>query len=122
VLEFSHYRTTDRASFSAVQQLSRYEINGLLRRAHYGDDSAAFTLGMAYEVGRFVPQNCAQAARWVTAAAESGDAAAQYNLGLRYRDGDGLAANRAESEKWLRKAAAHNNRQARLALRELARR
>jgi TPR repeat protein len=70
---------------------------------------------MAYEIGRFVPQNCVEAARWVTTAAEAGDAAAQYNLGLRYRDGDGVRANRAESVKWLRKAA-RRNRQAKLAL------
>ena len=48
---------------------------------------------MAYEVGHFVPQNCREAARWVTSAAKEGNAAAQYNLGLRYRDGDGVPAN-----------------------------
>ena len=119
-LEVSHKHITDPATLSVVQQLSRYEISGLRRRAKYGDDSAAFTLGMAYEVGRYVPQNCAQAARWVTTAAEAGDAAAQYNLGLRFRGGDGVSADRAESEKWLRKAAAHRNQQARLALKILA--
>jgi uncharacterized protein len=103
-----------------VQQLSRYEIKGLRRRAQYGDESAAFTLGMAYEVGYPVPQSCVEAARWVTTAAEAGDAAAQYNLGLRYRDGDGVPANSAESEKWLRQAAVHRNQQAKLALKILA--
>ena len=114
-LEVSHRRVTDPATLSATQQLSPYELKGLRRRARYGDDSAAFTLGMAYEIGRFVPQNCVEATRWVTTAAEAGDAAAQYNLGLRYRDGDGVRANRAESVKWLRKAA-RRNRQAKLAL------
>jgi hypothetical protein len=119
-LEVSHKRSTDPGTFSALQQLSPFEISGLRRQAKYGDDSAAFTLGMAYELGRYVAQNCAEAARWVTKAAESGNAAAQYNLGLRYRDGDGLRTDRAESEKWLRKAAAHRNPQARLALKMLA--
>jgi Sel1 repeat-containing protein len=119
-LEVSHKRITDPGTSSAVEQLSRYEIKGLRRQAKYGDASAAFTLGMAYEVGRTVPQNCLEAARWVATAAEAGDAAAQYNLGLRYRDGDGVLANRAESEKWLRKAAARRNRQARRALKMLA--
>jgi TPR repeat protein len=103
-----------------VAQLSRFEINGLRRQAKYGDDSAAFTLGMAYEVGRYVRQNCTQAARWVTMAAEAGNPAAEYNLGLRYRDGDGVSADLHESEKWLRKAAAHRNRNAKLALQLLA--
>jgi hypothetical protein len=119
-LATSHEEITDLATSSVVEQLSRYEINGLRRQAKYGDDSAAFTLGMAYEVGRYVHQNCVEAARWVTTAAEAGNAAAQYNLGLRYRDGDGVSADLQESEKWLRKAAAHRNPEARLALQLLA--
>jgi TPR repeat protein len=116
----SHRQVSDPTTLSMVQGLSRYEISGLRRRAKYGDASAAFTLGMAYEVGRHVPQNCAEATRWVTTAAEEGDAAAQYNLGLRYRDGDGVPANRAESEKWLRRAAARRYPKANLALKMLA--
>jgi hypothetical protein len=119
-LASSHEQITDLATSSVVEQLSRYEINGLRRQAKYGDDSAAFTLGMAYEVGRFVRQNCVEAARWVTTAAELGNAAAQYNLGLRYRDGDGVSADLNESEKWLREAAAHRNPEAKLALQLLA--
>jgi hypothetical protein len=112
----SHDQITDPATFSVVAQLSRFEINGLRRQAKYGDDSAAFTLGMAYEVGHYVRQNCTEAARWVTMAADAGNPAAEYNLGLRYRDGDGVSADLHESEKWLRKAAAHRNRNAKLAL------
>ncbi len=119
-LAASHEQITDSATSSVVQQLSRYEINGLRRQAKYGDDSAAFTLGMTYEIGRYVRQNCVEAARWVRTAAEAGNPAAQYNLGLRYRDGDGVATDLRESEKWLRKAAAQRNRQAKLALRMLA--
>ena len=118
-LATSHEQITDPAISSVVHQLSRYEINGLRRQAKYGDDSAAFTLGMAYEIGRYVHQNCAEAARWVRMAAEAGNAAAQYNLGLRYQTGDGVAADRTEAENWLRKAA-HRNREAKLALRMLA--
>ena len=119
-LAISHAQITDLATSSIVEQLSRYEINGLRRQAKYGDDAAAFTLGMAYEVGRYVRQNCVEAARWVTTAAEAGNAAAQYNLGLRYRDGDGVSADLNESEKWLREAAAHRNPEAKLALQLLA--
>lgn len=119
-LETSHKRITDGSTQSAVEQLSRYELKGLRRQARYGDETAAFTLGMAYEVGHFVPQNCKEAARWVIRAAEADDAAAQYNLGLRYRDGDGVSADRALSKKWLRKAAALRNRQAKQALKMLA--
>ena len=119
-LETSHKRITDDLTRSAVEQLSRYELKGLRRQAKYGDETAAFTLGMAYEVGHFVPQNCQEAARWVISAAEADDAAAQFNLGLRYRDGDGVPADRDLSKKWLRKAAALRNRQAKRALKMLA--
>jgi hypothetical protein len=119
-LAVSHEQITDLATSSVVQQLSRYEIDGLRRQARYGDDSAAFTLGMAYEIGHYVRQNCVEAARWVTMAAEAGNAAAQYNLGLRYRDGDGVSADLRESKKWLRQAAAHRNPEAKLALQLLA--
>jgi hypothetical protein len=120
LLRSSHREVTDPATLSAVQGLSKYEIRGLRRQAKFGDASAAFTLGMVYEIGRHVPQSCTQAFRWVTTAAEAGNAAAEYNLGLRYRDGDGVAANRNESQKWLRRAAARRYSKASLALRMLA--
>ena len=116
----SHEQIPDPATASVVAQLSRFEIRGLRRQAKFGDDSAAFTLGMAYEIGRYVRQNCAEAARWVTMAAEAGNPAAQYDLGLRYRDGDGVSVDLHESEKWLRKAAAHRYHNAKLALQLLA--
>lgn len=114
-LEVSHKQITDPAAFFAVQQLSRFEIGTLRRQAKYGDDSVAFALGMAYEIGHFVPQNCKEAASWVKSAAEEGNAAAQYNLGLRYRDGDGVPVNLFLSDSWLRRAAAHRKRGASLA-------
>ncbi len=108
----SHKRVTDNATSAALANLSRFEIPGLLRQARYGDDSAAFLVGMAYETGRGVPQSCEKAARWVKEAAIGGDAAAEYNLSLRYRDGDGLPADSGQSEKWLQKAATQNYPQA----------
>jgi GAF domain len=52
--QMSHMHITDRATENAVRTLSRYEMAGLRRRAEYGDDSAAFQVGMAYEIGRGV--------------------------------------------------------------------
>jgi TPR repeat protein len=108
MIDGSHQRVTDAATSAALGDLSTFEIPGLLRQARSGDDSAAFMMGMAYETGRGVPQNCGKAARWVKEAAMGGEAAAEYNLSLRYRDGDGLLANSQESEKWARKAAEQN--------------
>jgi len=115
-LPVSHLHVTDRATEAAVRTLSRYELAGLRRRAEYGDDSAAFQLGMAYEIGRGVPQRCATAAQWVARAAGEGNAAAQYNLGLRYREGDGVAVDEDEAVKWLQKAAARQSSDAQVAL------
>ena len=115
-LQESHMHVTDRATEDAVRTLSRYELAGLRRRADYGDDSAAFQMGMAYEIGHGLPQSCTTAAQWVARAAREGNAAAQYNLGLRYRDGDGVPVNEDETLKWLQKAAAQQSSAAQVAL------
>ncbi len=115
-LQVSHMQVTDRATEDAIRALSRYELAGLRRRAVYGDDSAAFQMGMAYELGHGVRQSCTTAAQWVARAAGDGNAAAQYNLGVRYRDGDGVPVNENEAVKWLQKAAAQQSRNAQLAL------
>jgi len=118
--DVSHLRATDSDTLRVVQELSPYEMNALKRQARYGDASAAFTLGVAFEMGRHVHQSCTEAAHWVAVAAEAGDSAAQYNLGLRYRDGDGILVNRVLAEKWLRQASAGRNREAMAALKTIA--
>jgi Sel1 repeat len=102
----SHLQITDAQTAAVVGALSRYEIKGLRRQAEYGDDSAALTLGMAYETGYMVPQSCTKAAAWVTIAATEGNAAAQQNLALRYLSGDGVPTNPREAQKWLQAASA----------------
>ncbi len=116
----THRKITDAETDSDLHNMTRYEIATVRRSAEYGDDVAAFQLGMAYEIGYDVPQNCAKAADWVRRAAEAGNAAAQYNLGLRYRDGDGVTANREQAESWLRKSADRKNADARSALASMA--
>jgi hypothetical protein len=104
----SHKRVTDSEIAAALREMSPFEIPGLRRQARYGDQSAALLLGMAYEVGHGLPQDCVKAAYWVGEAANGGNAAAAFNLGLRYRNGDGVPASLEESAKWLRKAATQN--------------
>ena len=102
----THLQITDHETALIVAGLSPYEIKALVRQAKYGDDSAALTLGMAYETGHLVPQSCTKAANWVMAAATEGNAAAQYNLGWRYLYGDGVPMSLSEAQKWLREALA----------------
>ena len=112
----AHLQITDPGAATALHDLSRFELRTLRRQAEHGDAAAAFTLGMAYESGRMVPQSCAKAAAWVARSAKTGNAAAGYNLGLRYWSGDGIRANPRMARKWLRIAAARGYLQARLTL------
>ncbi len=116
--ETSHLRVTDFESESIVEDLSRFEMQNVRRQAQFGDEDAALTLGLAYEVGSQVPQNCTQAAHWITLAAEQGNPAAEYNLALRYLYGDGTPANASEARKWFHKAANRGNHDAATALKE----
>jgi hypothetical protein len=115
-MQASHMQVTDNNAKNVLRGLSQYELVGLRRRAIYGDDSAAFLLGMAYEIGHGVRQDCKTAAQWVSNAAVEGNAVAQYNLGLRYRDGDGVPMNTAAATNWLQKAAGHQIPGAQMAL------
>jgi hypothetical protein len=112
----SHLQITDASVADTLHDLTRYEIVTLQRAAEYGDDEAAFQLGMAYETGYYVRQNCSKAAHWVKIAAEAGSAAAAYNLGLRYRDGDGLQADESAAGHWLSVASAQRYSAAKLTL------
>jgi hypothetical protein len=116
LLESSHLRVTDPSASFVVDDLSHYEMRTVRRQAQFGDDNAALALGMAYEIGRQVPQSCSQAAQWITLSAEAGNAAAQYNLGLRYATGDGTPKDQEQAEKWLQTAARNGNHQAAAAL------
>src|SRR5262249_54459517 len=62
----------------------------LLTRAQAGNAEAQRLVAMAYEEGRDVKQDAAQAAELYRKAAEQGDAAAQNNLGVLYRVGSGV--------------------------------
>lgn len=119
LLESSHLRVTDPSASFVVDDLSRFEMRAVRRQAQYGDDNAALALGMAYEIGRQVPQSCSQAAQWISVSAEAGNAAAQYNLALRYAAGDGTPKNQEQAEKWLQTAARNGNQQAATALNQM---
>ncbi len=59
-----------------------------------------------YSKGRGVPQDYAEAVRWLRRAAEQGGARAQYNLGLSYAKGIGVPQDYVRSHLWLSLAAA----------------
>lgn len=76
--------------------------------ADAGHVRAQTRLAWAYEAGRGVVRDLAEAARRFELAAELGDAEAQYALAVMLRTGRGRAADAALSERWLDKAARQN--------------
>ncbi|NNE56817.1 MAG: sel1 repeat family protein, partial [Hellea sp.] len=64
-----------------------------------------FYMGVAFEFGKGVPENDAEAFKWYRLAAEQGHAMAQSNLGVMYSIDKGVPENDAEAFKWYRMAA-----------------
>ena len=62
-------------------------------------------LGMAYLLGRGVPENNAQAVYWFQKAAEQGSGLAANELGYLYASGKGASQNYATALSWYQKAA-----------------
>ena len=60
--------------------------------AEQGNANAQLYLGVLYARGDGVPEDDAEAARWLRLAAEQGNALAQYNLGFIYDSGRGVAS------------------------------
>ena len=81
------------------------DVDALRLAAEEGDVEAKLDLGEMYGEGRGVPQDDAEAARWLRLAAEQGLAAAQGRLGEMYAEGRGVPQSGAEAARWLRLAA-----------------
>ena len=65
-----------------------------------------------YDYREGVPQDYAEAVRWLRLAAEQGDAAGQCLLGTMYRHGKGVPQDDTEAARWLRLAAQQGDRSA----------
>jgi TPR repeat protein len=81
------------------------DIATLKAAAEKGSAQAQSKLGDAYQTGKGVPQDPAEAAKWYLKAAGQGHADAQFRLGNIYAYGAGIPRNAAEALKWNRKAA-----------------
>jgi len=99
-------------SAAAPSQLSKppigteSPIQQLRREAEKGNAEAQFVLAQAYDRGRGVPQDQAEAVRWYRQAAEQGDAFSQFILGNKYWKGSGISKNEQEAIRWWHNAAA----------------
>jgi TPR repeat protein len=75
--------------------------------ADQGDVAGQLFLGILYQVGRGVPQDYAEAAKWLRAPAEHyGIPQAQVRLGLFYATGQGVPQDHVQAHMWFNLAAA----------------
>ena len=81
------------------------EIDALRARAEQGEAEAQYDLGVMYANGLGVPEDDAEAVRWLRLAAGQGFAAAQFTLGLWYDHGLGVPQDDIEAVRWYRLAA-----------------
>ena len=87
---------------------------GTLGFPQNGDEQ--FSIGMLYVRGQGVPQDYAEAAKWIQQAAEKGHAEAQATLGAMFQLGRGVPQDYAQAAAWYRKAAKQGFMVAQLAL------
>jgi TPR repeat protein len=77
----------------------------LLAKAKVGDADAQYQVGNAYNYGRRVRRDYAQALNWYRKGAEQGNADAQFQLGGLYHFGHGVPRDAVLAFDWAKKAA-----------------
>ncbi|KAG0223314.1 hypothetical protein BGW42_005987 [Actinomortierella wolfii] len=92
-----------------IERSDTLALAGLVERyrkaAASGDTEAQTILGWAYDNGKGVQQNGAEAAMWYRRAADQGSVEAQVNLGSLYLSGRGVSQSDSEAATWYRRAA-----------------
>lgn len=95
-------------------------LNTMKKLAKQGNAGAQNYVGMAYDLGSGVEQDCAEAEKWYRLAAEQGHVDAQLRLGKIYAQGVGVEKDVGEAVKWYRKAAEQGATEAQAILRHLS--
>jgi hypothetical protein len=90
---------------SLAQTMSPLAI--YLEKAEQGDAGAQFWLGVAYESGRGVKQDFAQAIKWLQKSAKQGNPDADFLLGQMYEDAEGFSRDYVKASEWYRVACEH---------------
>ena len=106
-----------KTTFLAVTLLAAVMSSGGIYASEVNASANAdFERRLAYDNGKGVPQDYAQAAAWYRKAAEQGHADAQFNLGTMYESGQGVPQDIAQAVDWYRKAAEQDYPRAQLNL------
>lgn len=80
--------------------------------AEHGDPEAQILLGIEYSLGKLVPQDHVEAARWYRKAADQGDSWAQDYLGGLFENGRGVKRDLVQAYMWHALAAAQGKTEA----------
>ncbi|MGG4774925.1 tetratricopeptide repeat protein [Paenalcaligenes sp. Me52] len=82
------------------------QVQEMRQLAEQGESFAQAALGVLYIEGNSVPQNYAEAHKWLGRAAAQNEALAQFQLGVLHYRGQGVPQNDAEALAWFGKACA----------------
>ncbi len=77
--------------------------------AEQGVASAAFSLGVMYDVGQGMPPDYAEALKWYRQAADAGYASAMTNIGILYYNGQGVKRDLVQAYVWFARAQKLND-------------
>ena len=83
-------------------------LRELVDKAEKGHVDTQCRVGEIYYVGKYVPRNFKEAAKWYRMAAEKGSPKGQYKLGTMYLEGKGVECDYGEGIVWVQKAADQN--------------
>ncbi len=98
------------AAFDAGRYLDAFRLWSAA--AKDGDATAAFDIGLLYDLGDGLPESASTAFRFYRMAGEAGLASGQFNVGVMYDSGRGVARNEAEAALWYARAAAQGHTRA----------
>jgi TPR repeat protein len=80
----------------------------LVSVAEAGRAEAQYKVGVIYENGQGVEDNCMAAARWYKLSTDQGYAKAQFNLALFCKSGTGVTQNLQTAKHWMEQTANAN--------------
>jgi uncharacterized protein len=92
------------ATWARLKLMSQSEFDGLVARARSCDAVAQYQVGLAYSMGRHVPRDSDEAARWFLKSAEQGYPPAEGLYGMSL-----VQSNPADAERWMLRAAEHGD-------------
>ncbi len=81
-------------------------VEHMFNRAEAGYVQDQLKMARAYQLGRGVPHDPAEAAQWFLKAANFGSLEAQTQIGYLYVTGEGLPRDEQQAFKWFQRAAA----------------